>query len=117
MSNSELVDKQLEAYNNLDIDSFIACYSDDIEVFMLESNQLLTKGIEQLRSTMKKSFESNPKSKTTLISRIEQKNLVIDIEKITGHIEDKTTKSLAIYEIIENRNHKLWFGGRILEQL
>ena len=109
------VDQQLDAYNNRDLVTFLACYSDDIEVYMLESGQQLTDGKAQLSDSMKTSFESNPHAKTALVTRINQGNLIIDQEKITGYIEGKTITSIAIYEVQDDKITKLWFGGRSVE--
>lgn len=110
-----LVDKQLDSFDNKDLEAFLECYSDDIQAFMLESNQLLTEGKDQLRKTMEESFKTKPKSKTTVIERITQNNLIIDLEEVTGYVEGKIVKSIAIYEIDDNLIKKIWFGGRTLE--
>ena len=109
------VDQQLDAYNNRDLAAFLACYSDDIQVFMLESGQQLTDGKAQLTQTMKTSFESNPNAQTLLVTRINQGNLIIDLEKITGYTEGKTITTIAIYEVQDDKITKLWFGGRSME--
>ena len=110
-----IIDKQLEAYNKRDLKSFINCYSDDIQVFMLESNKLLTQGKEQLIKTMEDSFNNKPDSRTMVGSRIYQNNLVVDLEKIKGYIEGKTITTIAIYEIKDDLIAKTWFGGRSLD--
>ena len=114
-SSGFIVDKQLHAYNTRDIETFLDCYSDDIQVIMLESNDLLTNGKGQLKKTMQESFKSNSNSITEILSRIYQKNLVIDQEKLTGHIEGKIVTTIAIYQVIDNKITKLWFGGRKLK--
>ncbi len=113
----DLIDKQIKAYNEQNLDEFINCYSDDIQVFMLETNQKLTDGVEQLKETMKSSFEANPNAETLVESRIIQKNLVVDVETVLGHVEDKIIRAIAIYEITDNKISKLWFGGRTLEDI
>ncbi|MHA2363206.1 MAG: nuclear transport factor 2 family protein [Candidatus Hodarchaeales archaeon] len=109
------VDKQLRFYNERNLEAFVECYSDDIEVFMLESNDIITKGKEQLRKSMKDSFESKPDAKTLVISRSYQNNLIIDLEKITGYVEGKVITVVAIYQVLDNKITKLWFGGRLVE--
>lgn len=113
----DLIDRQIEAYNKRDIEEFIACYSDDIQVFMLESNKQLTDGKEQLKVVMKASFESKPNAETLVESRINQNNLVIDIEAILGHDDGKIIRTVAIYEIKDDKITKLWFGGRSIEDI
>ncbi len=108
-------DKQIAAYNAQDLDAFLDCYTDDIKVYMLQSNQLLTDAIRQLSETMKTSFESNPNSKSIILETLTQGNLIIQKEEIQGHMENKTIKSISIYELTENKISKLWFGGRTVE--
>ena len=59
---------------------------------MLETNDLITRGKEQLKKSMQESFETKPHSKTIVSSRIYQNNLIIDLERVSGHIEDKIIK-------------------------
>ncbi|OLS20716.1 MAG: hypothetical protein HeimC2_36170 [Candidatus Heimdallarchaeota archaeon LC_2] len=113
----DLIDRQIEAYNKQDIEEFIDCYSDNIEVYMLESNKKLTDGKEQLKKVMKASFVSKPKAKTLVESRLTQNNLVIDVEAVSGHEDGKLIRSIAIYEITDDKISKLWFGGRTVEDV
>ncbi|MHA2092129.1 MAG: nuclear transport factor 2 family protein [Candidatus Kariarchaeaceae archaeon] len=106
---------QIEAYNSQDLESFLDCYTDDIKVYMLESNQLLTDGIQQLSETMKTAFVSNPESNSNILSTLTQGNLIVQKEEITGHIENKMIKTISIYEITDNKISKIWFGGRTVE--
>ena len=106
---------QIDAYNSQDLKSFLACYTDNIQVYMLHNNQLLTDGIDNLSEVMAKSFEENPHARSTIISTINQGNLVIQKEEIEGHISDKIIRTISIYEIINGKISKLWFGGRTLD--
>ena len=112
-----VVDKQIKAYNEQNIEDFLDCYSDEIQVYMLESNQKLTDGKDQLKATMLGSFKSNPNAETLVESRITQNNIVIDVETILGYIENKIIRAIAIYEITDSRISKLWFGGRTVEDV
>lgn len=112
-----VVDEQKDAYNNQDIQKFLSCYTEDIQVYMLEQGKMITEGKEQLRAAMTSAFEATPDSRTMLISRMEQNNLIVDHEKITGHETGKAIYTIAIYEITNNKISKLWFGGRSIEEL
>lgn len=113
----DVIDRQIDAYNRQDIEEFIDCYSNDIQVYMLESSKKLTEGKEQLKAVMKASFEAKPKAETLVESRIKQNNLVIDVETILGHEDGKIIRSVAIYEITDGKISKLWFGGRSIEDV
>lgn len=112
-----IVDDQLEAYNNQDISKFLNCYTDDIQVFMLEQGNMITEGKEQLGNIMTGAFKAAPNSKTTVISTIEQNNLIVNHERIVGHEEGKAIFTMSIYQITDNKISKLWFGGRSVEEL
>jgi hypothetical protein len=109
------VDKQLEAFNRKDLKAFLDCYSEDTKAFMLEANENINDGKDQLKNTMEKSFKSKPNAKTTVIERITQNDLVIDLEEVIDYIEGKIVKSVAIYEIKGGKITKIWFGGRTVE--
>ena len=81
---------------------------------MLQNDQKLTTSKTELATTMKSAFDSNPESNTQLVTRIEQGNLIVDQEKITGHSGISEMTSISIYEISDNKISKLWFGGRIV---
>lgn len=112
MSLMNIVAIQIEAYNSRNLEKFLECYSDDVQVYMLHNNQLLTDGIEKLSEVMKADFENNPDANSSIISSISQGNLVVLHEEITGHIENKTISNISIYEIKDSKISKLWFGGR-----
>ena len=112
-----IVDDQLEAYNDRDIVKFLSCYTENVEVYMLEQGKMITDGKDQLHEVMSAAFKATPNAKTTLISRITQNNLVVDHEKITGHEPGKAILTVAIYEIVDNKIAKVWFGGRSKEEI
>ena len=110
--NSDIVDKQLNAFNEKDIDKFLECYSDEIHVSILETGDVLTTGMDQLKKSMEQSFKSKPKSETLLIERIKQKDLVINLEKILNYIEGKVVNVVSIYEVKDKKITRLWFSNR-----
>ena len=79
---------------------------------MLQTGQMITDGKEQLHNIMKESFEKDKNSKTTVLSKIVQGNLIINQEEIIGHMKDKIVRTISIYEIENGFIQKLWFGGR-----
>ena len=113
--NSDIVDKQVKAFNDKDIETFMSCYSEDIHVSMLETGDVLTEGMEQLRKSMEDSFKAKPKSETLLIERIKQKDLVINLEKILNYVEGKVVNVVSIYEVKEGKISRLWFSNRTIE--
>ena len=44
----EIVQKQLDFYNNHDLEGFVSTYDDNIEIYNLDNNSIMLKGKEQL---------------------------------------------------------------------
>ncbi len=101
-----IVQRQLNAYNARNIDSFIDTYSDDIEVFN-SKGKLIIKGHEKLREE----YEGFFKSTTNLYCQIEQrmvfKNFVVDKEKVRAGKDIHF--AVAIYEVAEGKIKKVTF--------
>lgn len=101
-----IVQQQLEAYNNRDIDAFAATYSDDIELYQFP-NTLSSKGIENLRTTYKQLFERTPNLHAKIKNRMVIGNKVIDEEEVT--FGDRTLNAVAIYEVHHNKITRVTF--------
>lgn len=114
---AEIVDKQLKAYNERNLESFLNTYDDKVIVYEFETNKIITEGKKQLSNIMQMAFEKQPDSKTYVVSRINQHNLVIDLEKVTNHHEDesKIITTVAIYEVKNKLITRVWFTNRIVE--
>jgi hypothetical protein len=96
----EVVQSNLEAYNNLDIDSFMFYISDDIEIFEFEGQKLSVKGKEQCKNLYADLFEKSPSLHSRILKRIVFDNKVIDHEFITGRRgSDVPIELVLIYEV------------------
>ncbi|OHB78049.1 MAG: hypothetical protein A2Z34_09380 [Planctomycetes bacterium RBG_16_59_8] len=91
-----LVQRQLDAYNARDIDAFVACYSEDVEVYNHPAT-LVYKGREAMRERYAAYFESAPELHCELVNRITIGNKAIDREQITGRPDGKVAHAVAIY--------------------
>lgn len=111
MSNqaAALAQRQLDAYNNQEIEAFLDVYSDDVEVRKFPSNELTYKGIEHMRARYSALFEQNPNQHAALLSRIVKGNVVIDHEHVTGRASGEETEAVAMYEVENNKIIKVWF--------
>ena len=58
MTPTELIERQLEAYNARDLDAFAATYADDIRIFRMPSTEPAIVGMEKLREVYKARFSS-----------------------------------------------------------
>ncbi|MDZ5473973.1 nuclear transport factor 2 family protein [Bacillus sp. 31A1R] len=102
-----VVERQLKAYNEKDIDAFMACYSEDVHVYAFP-NIVRMSSNEEMRVHYKKLFDTYPNMNAEIVKRIEQHPYVIDHEKITGRKEEPF-HATAIYEIKDDIITKVWF--------
>ena len=101
-----IVQKQLEAYNNRDIDGFLATYSKQAKIYRY-SGELQSDGSDAMRSGYADFFNSSPDLHCEIVNRIVIGNIVIDEESITAN--GKTFKAVAIYEVENNETVKVTF--------
>jgi hypothetical protein len=103
-----VVQRQLDTYNNQDIDGFAAVFHEDAEVFFNLGDSLPSmKGREEIKERYGQMFRENPNNKSTLMGRMVQGNFVFDHELITGRKEP--LKIMAIYEVEEGMIRRCWF--------
>lgn len=96
-SNPEIiVNKQLEAYNNRDIDAFTYTYSDNIKLYSFPDT-LDSEGQEAIKKGYTSFFNSVPDLNAEIVNRIVIGNMVIDKEKVL--INSKIYYAIAIYEV------------------
>lgn len=106
-SNPELiVNEQLKAYNDRNIDAFMATYTSDISLFRYP-DQLSSKGQEAMRKSYKQWFDQTPDLHAIVTKRIIIGNKVIDKEQVTANGE--VLQAIAIYEIENGLIHKVTF--------
>lgn len=95
--------KQLEAYNNRDIDSFMQCYTEDCRVEDAEGN-LLMEGAPAMRARYAALFDESPNLHCKLVSRIYVGDYVIDEENVTGSRgSTQMSHVVAIYHVTDGK--------------
>ena len=105
----EIVQKQLDAYNARDIETFMANWSDDAEYFQFPST-LLASGSAKIRERHLARFKE-PNLFGLLIKRMAVGNLVIDQETVTRSFPDGPGRVdvIAIYQVEKGKIAKAWF--------
>lgn len=102
-----LAQRQLNAYNARDIDSFLRVYSADVEVMELDGKVSL-KGQEAMRARYAPLFESSPLLHCELVKRMVIGSWVVDEERVTGR-GPEPIHAAAIYEIRDGRIARIRF--------
>ena len=109
----EVVQEQLDAYNDRDIERFIAVFSDDIELWTLGDTIPSVKGLISVKKIYGDLFESNTNLQSEVINRSVIGNKVIDYEKIQGLKKDGGIYYLVmVYEV---KNGKIFRATAIRE--
>ncbi len=102
---TEIVQKQLDAYNAHDIDAFLATYTPDAKLCDFPSGEVWIQGHAQIRERYTKIFEN--KAHVDLASRIANGNYVIDHEAVKTVNED--FHAVAIYHVTDTLIDQVWF--------
>jgi len=96
------VEEQLLAYNDRDLERFIAAYMPDV-VFEDGENTILTKGHDQIRKSYGNMFATHPELHCKIVSRIKVGNYVVDEEEITGRGSPTPMHAVVIYRVNEDK--------------
>jgi hypothetical protein len=105
----QIVQLQLEAYNARNIDSFMAVFHQDIEIWTLGADAPSAVGWEKVKGIYQELFEHSPELHSTVINRSVIGNKVLDYEKISGRKGAKEDIFLMmIYEVEEGKIRRAW---------
>lgn len=108
VSPEAVVQKQLRAYNTRDIDTFLSCFSDEVEVYAFP-DQLMYKGKEKMRSNYEGFFTNTPYLYCELVDRTVNGNKVKDEVRITRIKGTKPMKATIMYQIEDGLIAKMYF--------
>jgi hypothetical protein len=107
MNATEVVQRQLEAYNARDLDAFAATYADTIRIFRMPSTEPAIVGMAKLREVYRARF-SSAGLHAEIVNRIVIGNKVIDHERVVG-IEQNPVEAVAVYEVADDLIQVVWF--------
>ena len=100
MTAEEVVQKQLEAYNNRDIDGFMSVIDQNITLHDFSTEEITLEGFEACKKVYAALFEASPKLHSKILTRTVFGNKVIDHEYITGRKgNDSPIELVLIYEV------------------
>ena len=103
-----VVQRQLDAYNAKDLDTLLAIYADEAELYEFPAT-LLAKGSAALRERFAIRFQE-PNLRAELLHRIVASGTVIDHERITRNFPEGpgTLELTMIYEVKTARITRAW---------
>ncbi|NBR14264.1 MAG: steroid delta-isomerase [Crocinitomicaceae bacterium] len=108
LSSEQIVQSNLEAYNNRDLERFMSWFSDDIALYSFGEMKLLASGKPAIEKLYKELFEASPKLHSTILKRIVFENKVIDHESIIGRKGSSDVLEIVmIYEVKDGKIFKM----------
>jgi hypothetical protein len=108
MTPTEIVQRQLDAYNAHDLDRFADCFSEDVRIFRMPTEAPSTVGRAALRAFYAEKRFSIPGLRAELLNRIELGNKVTDHERIHG-LHEQPSEVIGVYRIIDGLIADVWF--------
>lgn len=97
-ASAELVQKQLDAYNNQNIEAFLACYAEDAVLAAL-NGEITHRGLAAIRKRHEDLFCEFPKNHAKLANRIDLGTSVIDHELVERAPGGDRFEVAAIYTL------------------
>lgn len=105
----KVIDDELIAYNNRDIDTFCSFYHQDAVVLRLDGS-IVAEGLSQIKEVYGRFFDKHPNLHCELKSRIVTEDKIIDEEMITGKPDYPNGQhGVVIYQFQGNLILKVWF--------
>lgn len=102
LSNVDIVQAQLEAYNAQDLDAYCAFFADDVVVADF-NGKVTTQGLDVYRSNYDGVFKRFPQNKVELLNRMVLGSTVMDHEKVVRAPGGDTFEVIAIYTLADGK--------------
>jgi hypothetical protein len=107
-SPEQVVQMNLDCYNNRDIEGFMSYFSDSIAIHNFADHKMTANGKAEVRKLYTELFELSPNLHSTILKRIVFDNKVIDHESIVGRRGAKDVLELVlIYEVANDKIHTI----------
>jgi hypothetical protein len=108
MNPAEPVQRQLDAYNQRDLDRFVACYSDDVQLFRPPQAEPVLSGKAAMAAHYAAHRFKLPHLHAQLVNRMVLGNKVVDHERITG-VGPQPIEAAVVFEVAADLITKVWF--------
>tara|TARA_R110001632_G_scaffold29662_13_gene78627 strand:+ start:7823 stop:8248 length:426 start_codon:yes stop_codon:yes gene_type:complete len=100
MTSEEIVQENLDFYNNRNIEGFMSSFSKSIKMYNLEEPKPTIVGFSEVKEVYNSLFKNSPDLHSTIIKRIVIGNKVIDHESIVGRNgRNEVLELVLIYEV------------------
>ena len=105
---AQLAQRQLDAYNCADLDTFCACYADDVEVYDLPAMTLVLKGRAALRERYGPYFATMKPQAVLTSPRLVLGTMAIDPEHVV-RTDGSEAQAIALYHVDGDVIRRVWF--------
>jgi hypothetical protein len=107
MTPETVVQLQLDAYNAGDLQRFVACYSDQIQVFRPPAPEPILVGKTAFADYYATQRFNRPGLHAQLVNRMVLGRRVIDHERIVG-VGDQPLEMAVVYEVVDGVIETVW---------
>lgn len=108
MTPEQVVQKQLETYNNRDLDGFMSVMAEDVSFYSFKDGQLIMAGSEACREFYGTLFKNSPKLHSTILNRTVFGHTIIDHEQIVGRNgNDSVIELVLVFEVSNEKIEKV----------
>ncbi len=108
MTIEQVIEKQMQAFDNRDIESMMTVFNNDIKIINFSDNKILIDGFEECREMYSALFKHSPKLYAEIINTIYFENKVIVHEFIFGRNgSDKKMEQVIIFEVESEKISKI----------
>ena len=104
-----VVHRQIDAYNDGDVDAFSRCFAEQATVASLEDGEVAATGRDEIREQYGDLFEAVPELRCTVTDEFTVGAFVVGRERVTGI--DEPFDALAVYLVQDGVIQRLWLGG------
>lgn len=105
---AQLAQKQLDAYNQRNLEAFLEPYAEDVKIYNFP-NELTLEGKEKMREGYGQMFENTTDLHCTLMDRMVLENTVIDREYVIFNKNQAPVEVIAIYKIKDEKIAEVYF--------
>jgi hypothetical protein len=106
----DVVQRQLDCYNQRQLDAFCDCFAEDAEIHELGAAAPTHAGKAAIRERYRHLFDLSPALNCHLVTRTALGRAVVDLEHITGRLgSTELFQILAIYEVEDGLIRRVHF--------
>lgn len=105
----EIIQAQVNAYNERNLVKMMTFFADDIQLFDFAESKPLVKGIAGVEKLYQNVFDHSPNLHAEILNRIVFDDKVIDQERVITHQGGVATEVVVIYELAHGLISRVYF--------